>query len=115
YEIQGVLALKNSFIDLHLESGALLNVASSAVATHLLGGGREEIINAISNAWMDGVSLKLYRVGHNTGWRKSWSEGDSTSRGVRNALFALSGEMGYPAVLSAPRWGFCDALMRGKK
>lgn len=114
YEIQGVLALKNSFVDLHLESGALLNVTSSAVATHLLGGSRGEIINAISNAWMDGVGLKLYRQGHNTGSRKSWSEADSVSRGVRHALFAVNGEMGYPAVLSAPQWGFCDALMRGK-
>ncbi len=114
YEIQGVLTLNNSFVAMHLESGTLLNVSSSAVATQLLGGDRQEIINAVSNAWMDGVGLKLYRQGSNTGWRKSWSEADSVSRGVRHAMLATSGEMGYPAVLSAPKWGFNDALMHGK-
>ena len=114
YEIQGVLQLKNSFVELGLDCMVLTNIASTAVATHLLGGSRGEIINALSNAWLDGISPRLYRIGHDTGWRKSWAAGDATSRGVMHGLFALRGEMGYPAALSAPRWGFCDVMFRGK-
>jgi 2-methylcitrate dehydratase len=114
YEIQGVLALQNSFVKHGFDSMVLTNIASTAVATHLLGGSREEIVNALTNACMDGACLRLYRKGKHTGWRKSWAAGDATSRGVMHGLFALRGEMGYPAALSAPRWGFCDVLMRGK-
>lgn len=114
YEIQGVLLLKNNFIELGLDSVGLVTVASAAVATHLLGGSRHEIMNALSNAWLDGISPRLYRIGHNAGWRKAWAAGDAASRGVMHGLFALRGEMGYPAALSTPRWGVCDVLLRGK-
>lgn len=114
YEIQGVLALKNNYMAEGLDSVGMLNVSSSAVATHLLGGSRQEIVNALSNAWLDGISPRLYRIGEGTGWRKAWASGDATSRGVMHGLFALRGEMGYPAALSAKRWGFCDVVLKGK-
>jgi 2-methylcitrate dehydratase len=89
-------------------------VASTAVVTALLGGSREQIINAVSNAWVDGGALRTYRHAPNTGSRKSWAAGDATSRAVRHALFALKGEMGYPSALSAKTWGFQDVLFKGK-
>jgi 2-methylcitrate dehydratase len=113
HEIQGVLALKNSFNRIGLDHVILVRVASTAVATALLGGTREQIINAVSNAWLDGGALRTYRHAPNTGSRKSWAAGDATSRAVRHALFALAGEMGYPSALSAPKWGFYDVVMGG--
>ena len=114
YEIQGTLYLTTDFIELGLDSVSLVTVASSAIATHMLGGSLGQIINAVSNAWLDGVSPRLYRMGANAGWRKSWAAGDAASRAVMHALFAVRGEMGYHKALSAPQWGFCDAVMRGK-
>ncbi|MGH6636056.1 MAG: bifunctional 2-methylcitrate dehydratase/aconitate hydratase [Gammaproteobacteria bacterium] len=114
YEIQGVLALANSFNQIGLDHVFLVRIASCAVATALLGGGRQEIINALSNAFLDGGALRAYRHAPNTGWRKSWAAGDATARGVRLALLATSGEMGYPQALSAPRWGVYDVLFQGK-
>src|SRR5476651_309024 len=114
HEIQGVLALENSFNRVGLDHVLLVRVASSAVVTAMLGGTREQIINAVSNAWIDGGALRTYRHAPNTGSRKSWAAGDATSRAVRHALFALKGEMGYPSALSAPVWGFQDVLFKGK-
>jgi 2-methylcitrate dehydratase len=114
HEIQGVLALENSFNRVGLDHVLLVRVASTAVATSLLGGSREQIINAVSNAWVDGGALRTYRHAPNTGSRKSWAAGDATSRAVRHALFALKGEMGYPSALSAKTWGFEDVLFKGK-
>src|SRR5216684_1195259 len=114
HEIQGVLALENSFNRVGLDHVLLVRVASTAVATQLLGGNREQIINAVSNAWLDGGALRAYRHAPNTGSRKSWAAGDATSRGVQHALMAIKGEMGYPSALSAPTWGFCDVLFRGQ-
>jgi 2-methylcitrate dehydratase len=114
HEIQGVIALENSFNRVGLDHVLLVRVASTAVATKMLGGDREQIINAVSNAWIDGGALRAYRHAPNTGSRKSWAAGDATSRGVRHALIALSGEMGYPSALTAKRWGFQDVLFGGK-
>ena len=114
HEIQGVLALENSFNRVGLDHVLLVRVATAAVATAMLGGGREQVVSALSNAWTDGGALRLYRHAPNTGPRKSWAAGDATSRGVRLALMALQGEMGYPSALSAKGWGFYDALFRGK-
>ncbi|HEY1899704.1 MAG TPA: bifunctional 2-methylcitrate dehydratase/aconitate hydratase [Steroidobacteraceae bacterium] len=114
HEIQGVLALTNSFNRVGLDHVLLVRVASAAVVTAMLGGSQPQIINALSNAWADGGALRTYRHAPNTGSRKSWAAGDATSRGVRHALLALAGEMGYPSVLSAPRWGFQDVLFAGK-
>jgi 2-methylcitrate dehydratase len=114
HEIQGVLALENSFNRVGLDHVLLVRVATAAVATALLGGSKEQIITAIANAWTDGGSLRVYRHAPNTGPRKSWAAGDATSRGVRLALIALQGEMGYPSALSAKTWGFYDVLFRGK-
>jgi 2-methylcitrate dehydratase len=114
HEIQGVLALENSFNRVGLDHVLLVRIASTAVATQLLGGTREQIINAVSNAWIDGGALRTYRHAPNTGSRKSWAAGDATSRAVRLALMALTGEMGYPSALSAPKWGFSDVLFGGK-
>jgi len=113
HEVQGVLALENSFNRVGLDHVLLVRIASSAVAAALLGATREQIINAVSNAWIDGGALRTYRQAPNTGSRKSWAAGDATSRGVWHALLALRGEMGYPSALSAATWGFCDALYRG--
>jgi 2-methylcitrate dehydratase len=114
YEIQGVLALNNAFNRVGLDHVLLVRVASTAVVTRLLGGTWEEVVNAVSNAWIDGGALRTYRHGANTGSRKSWAAGDASSRAVRLALWARQGEMGYPGALTAPTWGFQDALFRGK-
>jgi len=113
HEIQGVLALKNSFNRVGLDHVLLVRVATTAVVTRMLGGTREQIVNAVSNAWIDGGALRTYRHAPNTGSRKSWAAGDATSRGVRLALIALAGEMGYPSALTAPTWGFEDVLFEG--
>ncbi len=114
HEIQGVLALDNSFNKVGLDHVILVKVATTAVVTQLLGGTKDHINNAVSNAWLDGQSLRTYRHAPNTGSRKSWAAGDATSRGVRLALMAMQGEMGYPSVLTAKIWGFYDATFRGK-
>ena len=114
HEIQGVLALENSFNRVGLDHVLLVRVATAAVATAMLGGSREQIVSALSNAWTDGGSLRLYRHAPNTGARKSWAAGDATSRGVRLALMAMQGEIGYPSALSAKEWGFYDVLFHGK-
>jgi 2-methylcitrate dehydratase len=114
HEIQGILALQNSFNRVGLDHVLLVRVASSAVVTVMLGGSRDQVINAVSNAWVDGGALRTYRHAPNTGSRKSWAAGDATSRAVRLALFALKGEMGYPSALSAKTWGFQDVLFKGK-
>jgi 2-methylcitrate dehydratase len=114
HEIQGVLALTNSFNRVGLDHVLLVRVATTAVVTAMLGGTQAQISNAVSNAWADGGALRTYRHAPNTGSRKSWAAGDATSRGVRHALMALTGEMGYPSVLSAPRWGFQDVLFGGR-
>jgi len=114
HEIQGVIALENAFNRVGLDHVVLVKVASTAVVTHMMGGTREEIVNALSNAWIDGQSLRTYRHAPNTGSRKSWAAGDATSRAVQLALLTLKGEMGYPSALSAKTWGFYDALFRGK-
>jgi len=114
HEIQGVIALENSFNRVGLDHVVLVKVATTAVVANMLGLSREEIINAVSLAWVDGQSLRTYRHAPNTGSRKSWAAGDATSRGVRLALIAKTGEMGYPSVLSARTWGFYDALFKGQ-
>jgi 2-methylcitrate dehydratase len=114
YEIQGIIALENSFNSVGLDHVLLVRVASTAVVTAMLGGGREHIISALSNAWIDGAALRSYRHYPNTGSRKSWAAGDATSRGVRLALLAIKGEMGYPSVLTAKTWGFYDVLFKGE-
>ncbi len=114
HEIQGVIALENSFNRVGLDHVVLVKVASTAVVGRLLGLSREELINALSLAWVDGQSLRTYRHAPNTGSRKSWAAGDATSRAVRLALIAKTGEMGYPSVLSAKTWGFYDVLFKGQ-
>jgi len=114
HEIQGVLALENSFNRVGLDHVLLVRVASTAVATSMLGGTLDQVRNAVSNAWIDGGALRTYRHAPNTGSRKSWAAGDATARAVRLALIALTGEMGYPSALSAPAWGFQDVLFKGK-
>jgi len=114
HEIQGVLALENGFNRVGLDHVLLVRIASTAVATRLLGGTRDQIINALSNAFADGGALRTYRHAPNTGSRKSWAAGDATSRAVWHGLQALRGEMGYPSVLMAPTWGFQDVLLRGR-
>jgi len=114
HEIQGVIALENSFNRVGLDHVVLVKVATTAVVANMLGLSREEIINAISLAWVDGQSLRTYRHAPNTGSRKSWAAGDATSRGVRLALIAKTGEMGYPSVLSAKTWGFYDVMFKGQ-
>lgn len=115
HEIQGVIALNNSFNRVGLDHVLLVKIASTAVVTHLLGGDRQTIINALSNAWIDNASLRTYRHAPNTGSRKSWAAGDATSRAVFLALIALKGEMGYPTALSASSWGFHDVLFGGNQ
>lgn len=115
YEIQGVLALTNSFNQVGLDHVLLVRVASTAVATALLGGNRKQIRDAVSNAWLDGGALRTYRHAPNTGSRKSWAAGDASSRGVRLALLTLTGEMGYPSALTAPNWGFQSVLFGGEE
>jgi len=115
HEIQGVLALTNSFNRVGLDHVVLVKVASTAVVTKLLGGDIDQIMDAVSQAWVDGQSLRTYRHAPNAGSRKSWAAGDATSRAVRLALITLSGEMGYPSVLSVPTWGFEDVSFKGEK
>jgi 2-methylcitrate dehydratase len=114
HEIQGVMALENSFNRVGLDHVLLVRLASTAVVTEMLGGTREQIINAVSHAFIDGGALRTYRHAPNTGSRKSWAAGDATSRAVRLALIALTGEMGYPTALSARTWGFYDVLFKGQ-
>ncbi|MBU6468522.1 MAG: bifunctional 2-methylcitrate dehydratase/aconitate hydratase [Betaproteobacteria bacterium] len=114
HEIQGILALENSFNRVGLDHVVLVKVASTAVVSKLLGLTKDEIINAVSLAWVDGQSLRTYRHAPNTGSRKSWAAGDATSRAVRLALMVQKGEMGYPSVLTAKTWGFYDVLFKGK-
>jgi 2-methylcitrate dehydratase len=114
HEIQGVIALENSFNRVGLDHVVLVKVATTAVVAQMLGLPREGVINAVSHAWVDGQSLRTYRHAPNTGSRKSWAAGDATARGVRLALIAKTGEMGYPSVLSAKTWGFYDVLFRRK-
>ena len=115
HEIQGILALSNSFNKVGIDHVILVKIATTAVATKMLGGTEKQIINAISNAWIDGHSLRTYRHAPNTGSRKSWAAGDATSRGVYLALMAMKGEMGYETALSAPKWGFEDVLFKSNK
>jgi 2-methylcitrate dehydratase len=114
HEIQGVIALENSFNRVGLDHVVLVKVATTAVVAQMLGLSRDAVINAVSHAWVDGQALRTYRHAPNTGSRKSWAAGDATARGVRLALIAKTGEMGYPSVLSAKGWGFYDVLFRGK-
>ncbi len=110
HEIQGVLALENSFNRVGLDHVLLVKVASTAVVSHLMGGNREQMLSAVSHAWVDGQALRTYRHAPNAGSRKSWAGGDATSRAVRLADIALRGEMGIPGALTAPQWGFYDVL-----
>ncbi len=114
YEIQGVLALDNSFNNVGIDHVILVKVASTAVVTAMLGGDVEQVENAVSNAWLD-ASLRTYRHAPNTGSRKSWAAGDAVSRAVRFSLNSMSGEMGYPSALTAPGWGFQDVWFRGEE
>ncbi len=115
HEIQGCLALENSFNKVGLDHVVLVKVASTAVVTKMMGGTRDEIINAVSHAWVDGQSLRTYRHTPNAGSRKSWAAGDATSRAVLLAMRTLKGEMGYPSVLSAKTWGFYDVSFKGSE
>ena len=114
HEIQGVLALENSYNKVGLDHVLLVRVASTAVVTRMLGGTEEQVINAVSNAWIDGGALRTYRHAPNTGSRKSWAAGDACRRAVTLALMAVGGEMGYPSALSAEVWGFYDVLFKGQ-
>ncbi|MGF1701378.1 bifunctional 2-methylcitrate dehydratase/aconitate hydratase [Photobacterium makurazakiensis] len=114
HEIQGVLALENSYNRVGLDHVLLVRVASTAVVTKMLGGNREQIIDAVSQAWVDGCALRTYRHAPNAGSRKSWAAGDATSRAVRLAMITMKGEMGLPSVLTAPQWGFYDVLFNGE-
>jgi 2-methylcitrate dehydratase len=113
HEIQGCIALENSFNKVGLDHVILVKVASTAVVAKMLGLTREQTLNAVSLAWVDGQALRTYRHFPNAGSRKSWAAGDATSRAVRLALIAQTGEMGYPSVLTAKVWGFYDSLFRG--
>ncbi len=114
HEIQGVIALENSFNRVGLDHVVLVKVASTAVVAHMFGASKQQALNALSNAWLDGQSLRTYRHAPNAGSRKSWAAGDATSRAVRLAMIALTGEMGYPSVLTAKTWGFYDVLFKGE-
>jgi 2-methylcitrate dehydratase len=113
YEIQGCIAIENDFNAIGVDHPMLSRVATAAVVTQMMGGTRDEIVNAVSNAWID-TSLRVYRQAPNAGWRKSWAAGDAVSEGVRLARMAMAGEMGYPTVLTAKKWGFYDRLRGGK-
>jgi 2-methylcitrate dehydratase len=115
HEIQGVLALENSYNRVGLDHVLLVRVASTAVVAKLLGASRTQIIDAVSQAWVDGCALRTYRHAPNAGSRKSWAAGDATSRAVRLAMITMKGEMGLPSVLTAPTWGFYDVLFKGNK
>src|SRR3954469_11058990 len=114
HEIQGVIAIENSFNRVGIDHVVLVKVATTAVVANMLGLMHDEIVNAVSNAWIDGQSLRTYRHAPNAGSRKSWAAGDATSRGVRLALMAQKGEMGYPSALTAKTWGFYDVLFKGE-
>jgi len=114
HEIQGVIAIEHSFNRVGLDHVLLVRVASTAVATKMLGGDRDRIAAALSHAWIDGGALRTYRHAPNTGSRKSWAAGDATSRAVRLALIAMTGEMGYATAMTAPTWGYQDVLFDGK-
>jgi 2-methylcitrate dehydratase len=114
HEIQGITALANNFNRVGLDHVLLVRIASTTVVSTLLGCTCEQVLNAISNAWLDGGALRAYRHAPNTGSRQSWAAGDATSRGVRLALLARAGEMGYPSALTAPHWGFQDVLFAGQ-
>jgi 2-methylcitrate dehydratase len=114
HEIQGCIALENSFNKVGLDHVVLVKVASIAVVAQLLGLTREQSLSAVSLAWVDGQSLRTYRHYPNAGSRKSWAAGDATSRAVRLALMAATGEMGYPSALTAKTWGFYDVSFKGK-
>lgn len=114
YEIQGGIALENSFNRVGLDHVILVKIASTAIATHLLGGTQAQILAAVSNACIDTGPLRTYRHAPNTGSRKSWAAGDATSRGVMLAWMTMKGEMGYPTALTAKKWGFYDVLFQGK-
>jgi len=114
HEIQGCIALENSFNKVGLDHVVLVKAASTVVVARMLGLSREEMLNALSLAWVDGQSLRTYRHAPNTGSRKSWAAGDATSRAVRLALIAKTGEMGYPSALTARTWGFYDVLFKGR-
>ncbi|MGF1765308.1 bifunctional 2-methylcitrate dehydratase/aconitate hydratase [Aliivibrio kagoshimensis] len=114
HEIQGIIALENSFNRVGLDHVLLVRVASTAVITHMLGGSVDQIVDALSQAWVDGSSLRTYRHAPNAGSRKSWAAGDATSRAVRLAMITMKGEMGLPSVLTAPQWGFYDVQFKGK-
>ena len=115
HEIQGCLALENSFNRVGLDHVLLVRVASTAVVTRLLGGTHSQVVDALSHAFIDGSALRTYRHAPNAGPRKSWAAGDATSRAVRLALLVLKGEIGYPGALTAPTWGFYDVAFRGGK
>lgn len=114
YEIQGILALENSYNRVGLDHVLLVRVASVAVVTKMLGGDRSQVVDALSQAWVDGCSLRTYRHAPNAGSRKSWAAGDATSRAVRLAMITLKGEMGIPSVLTAKKWGFYDVQFKGQ-
>ena len=114
HEIQGVLALENCFNCVGLDHVMLVRIASTAVAARMLGCNRNETLNAVSHAWLDGCSLRTYRHAPNTGSRKSWAAGDASARGLFLALMAQRGEMGYPSAITAPTWGFRDVLFKGE-
>ncbi len=115
HEIQGVMALENSFNRVGLDHVVLVKLASTAVATRILGGNKQQIVDALSQVWVDGQALRTYRHAPNTGSRKSWAAGDATSRAVRLALMTLGGESGYPSALTAKGWGFYDVAFQGKR
>jgi 2-methylcitrate dehydratase len=114
YEIQGVLALQNSFNRVGIDHVLLVKVASTAVITAMLGGDVNQVENAVSNAWLD-ATLRTYRHAPNAGSRKSWAAGDALGRAIRFSLNAMSGEMGYPSALTAPGWGFQDVWFKGQE
>ncbi len=114
YEVQGGLALENGFTAAGLDHTILVKIASTAAVSSLIGCTQQEIVNALSNAWVDGHALATYRRKPNTGARKSWAAGDASARAVWLSLLAKKGEMGYPSALTAPKWGFYDVLFDGK-
>jgi 2-methylcitrate dehydratase len=114
HEIQGIIALKNSFNRVGGDHVILVRLATAAVVTQLLGGNNEKICNTVSQVWIDGPTLRTYRHAPNTGTRKSWAAGDATSRGVFLALLTMKGEMGYPSALTAKKWGFYDVFFKGE-
>lgn len=115
YEIQGILALENAFNSIGLDHVILVKIASSAISSYLLGGDYQQTINAVSNAWIDGHSLRTYRHGIHTGSRKSWAAGDAAARGVRLAWLTMLGEGGYPHAIGAKDWGFNAVYLQGQE